>query len=69
MTKIYYRRSGSAESDRYIDYELDKAQELINKAFEEKRIVVNMNTNQRVFDVTKIVKEDILRVFPIVGGG
>lgn len=69
MTKIYYRKSGSAESDRYIEYPLEDAKKLIEQAFTEYRIVVNMGTNQRVFDVSKIADGDVLRVFPIVGGG
>ena len=69
MTKIYYRKTGSAESDKYIEYPLEDAKKIVEQAFSEYRIVVNMLTNQRVFDITKILDKDILRVFPIVGGG
>ncbi len=69
MTKVYYRKSGSAESDRYTEYPLDEAKKLIEQAFIEFRIVVNMNTSQRVFDISKIMDGDVLRVYPIVGGG
>ena len=69
MTKIYYRTSGSAESNKYIDYNLEDSQKLLKQAFEEKRIVVDMKTDQRIFNVYAIAETDVIRVFPIVGGG
>jgi molybdopterin converting factor small subunit len=70
MVKIYYRQSGSMESAKYIEYSIEDAQKMLKKALEdEHRIIVNVQTNQRVVDFTKVKLGDIIRVFPIVGGG
>ena len=69
MTKVYFRNSGSAESAMYIEYAQQRAKMLIAEALNEYRIVVNTTTNQRVFDVSWIMPKDVLRVYPIVGGG
>jgi hypothetical protein len=69
MTKVYFRKTGSAESGRYIEYSLEDVKKIIGEAFEENRIVVNMVTNERIFDVTKVGETDVLRCFPIVWGG
>ncbi len=69
MTKIYFRKTGSEDSNCYIDYTPEEAQKIVKEALNEHRIVVNVYTRTRILSVEPLGPDDVLRVFPIVGGG
>lgn len=70
MLKIYNPNSGSSESQTlYQDYSLEDAKKVITKALEEKRIVININFSKRITNSSELKDGDIIRIFPMVGGG
>ena len=70
MLKIYNPNSGSAESQvMYQEYSFEDAQKVIVKALEDKRIVINVNFSKRITDLNELKDGDIIRIFPMVGGG
>lgn len=70
MTKIFWPNSGSQQSwHEYKEFTEEEARKLVQKAFNEKRIVVDISTNQRVIDVSMVGDDSVIRVYPLVGGG
>lgn len=70
MTKIFWPNSGSQKSlYEYESYSKDEARKLIQKAFDEKRIVVDISSNQRIIDISMVKDDGVIRVYPLVGGG
>ena len=66
MIKVYIPDYTTGE---YKDYSIEEARKILSEAKKDSRIIFSIKFNQRILDLDSLIDDDIIKVFPIVGGG